>query len=101
MDGARDWTCEHGHVLGQSFRAEVYEHGKRHYVPRLLVYRHAVDRTAARPQPVDVIVVLEGTAPVVECDICHSKRTWMIGAQALERLVQRTLAQRQDIANGG
>jgi hypothetical protein len=97
-NGAKPWVCENGHWLGQTVRAEVNKDGRKIYVTRLNLFRHAIDTKAERPEEVDVVAVLEGTVPVVQCDVpgCGASRSWFIGEGALEHL----LMQRKEVIRG-
>ena len=86
---AKPWMCPAGHVLGQTVRAEVNKRGRKFYVTRLHLYRNAIDMNVETPENVDVIAVLEGTVPVIECSICHQNRTWFIGEDAIEHLLEQ------------
>ena len=50
-------------------RMEVNQNGRKRYVTRLNLFRHAIDTQAEMPEEVDVVAVLEGTVPVVKCDV--------------------------------
>jgi len=92
MDGKnlKRWKCANGHVLGVVERAEVRRNGARpYYVARLMLFREAVDEDGERMEDVDVMAVIEGTTLDVRCSVCGGKRSWWIGADALERLVRR------------
>lgn len=87
----RRWKwCQHGHVLGEIVRVEVSRaNGKRRFATRLRLFRHAVSGPIADTG--DVVAVLEGTAPELDCDLCHpgaAPARWEIGAEALEYLLQ-------------
>lgn len=58
---------------------------------RLNLFRHAIDTQAEAPEAVDVVAVLEGTVPVVKCDVpgCGESRAWFIGDEAIEHLLER------------
>jgi hypothetical protein len=90
VDGlTKSWKCGNGHQLGQVVRVEVNNNGRKHYVTRLNLYRHAIDMQAETPEEVDVIAVLEGTTLNVRCDVpgCGASRAWFIGQEAMEHLV--------------
>lgn len=86
---AKPWVCPDGHILGQTVRIEVNNNGRKRYVTQLNLYRHAIDMEAETPESVDVVAVLEGTVPVVECDICHKTRPWFIGEETIEHLLEQ------------
>ena len=87
MDGLKQWKCENGHVLGVVQRVKV--DGKR-WVSRLSLYRQAIDTQANGNMPeVDVIAVVEGTVPDVFCSVCDAVRPWFMGADGLERLLEK------------
>jgi hypothetical protein len=85
LDGLKQWRCPNGHILGVVERASfTTQAGHRGHVSRLLLYRQAIG--VDLENEVDVIAVVEGTAPFVRCSICGEVRAWYIGADALERL---------------
>jgi hypothetical protein len=79
-----EWCCKNGHVLGL-----VMENGRG--VKHLLLYREAHDlmqqraQHAAPLQMPDVIAIVR-YATDIRCSICGSKKTWMIGRDAIEEL---------------
>ena len=75
MAETTQWICKCGAVLGQ-----IGPDGNG--VPRLMLYRHAVDLTAERPEAVDVIGPLMGKMPV-RCDACGDVRVWWPSAPAV------------------
>ena len=81
-DDLRAWQCPNGHVLGVVKR-------KANHGTQLLLYRRAVDGQMERPREVDVMAVVEGSVMDIRCDICGEMRTWVIGQEALERLLER------------
>lgn len=88
MDGRRWKRCPKGHVLGEIVRVDVSGNGRRRYATRLRLYRHAVETPPADNDPA-VSAVLEGTAPVLYCDLCQGQGgRWEIGAEALEYLLE-------------
>jgi hypothetical protein len=83
--GVKQWKCPQGHVLGMVERAEV----RQGHVSRLLLFRQAVDRDSFNPAMVDVMAVVEGTALEIRCSVCGEVRPWYIGADAMERLLEK------------
>ena len=97
MDG-RNWKkCPVGHVLGEIVREAVIHNGRRHYATRLHLFRQAVSESYAEVIPVDVIAVIEGTAPEIDCSLCKAKVAWIIGQAETARLVERWM-KRQRVA---
>ncbi len=92
MDGknAKPWVCKNGHCLGQTGRIEVKKNGRKYHVTRLNLFRHAIDMQAETPEEIEIVAVLEGTVPVVRCDVpgCGEMRTWFIGEEAIEHLLE-------------
>lgn len=78
MDELKPWACVNGHIMGQVKR-------NRSGVRQLLLYRHAVDLDAEKPENVDLIGHLEGTMFDIRCDLCGAVRTWQIGKEAVEK----------------
>lgn len=92
-DGLKQWTCKNGHVLG------IIQRDGQNGAParRLLLLRHAIDKAAeAGMEEVDVVACIEGTTYDVRCDVpgCDQVRTWMIGEDAIERLLERVQGDR-------
>jgi hypothetical protein len=87
MDGLKQWKCRNGHVLGVV--RQVKHNGGR--VARLMLFRHAIDMTKDTLENVDVLAYVEGTTLDVDCDVpgCGLKRSWFLGADATERLLER------------
>lgn len=82
MDEAKRWKCPGGHTLGVVRRVK----NGRYHLARLELFRQAL---ADGDGEVDVIAVLEGTVLNVRCSICGATRTWMMGEDALERLMEK------------
>ena len=93
-NGAKPWTCKNGHWLGQTVRMEVNKDGRKFYVTRLHLFRHAIDTEAETPEEVDVVAELKGTVPVIKCDVagCGESKAWFIGEEALEHLLENRKA---------
>lgn len=90
MDELKIWRCPQGHGLGV-----VKRNGRGIY--QLLLYRHAIEAVGELGQ-VDVMAVVEGSVMDIRCDICGEMRTWVIGQEALERLLEgrgRTLTPKE------
>jgi hypothetical protein len=86
MDGLKQWKCPKGHLLGVVERASfTTQAGHCGHVSRLMLYRQAIPIDQA--MEVDVIAVVEGTALNVRCSICGEVRPWIIGEDAIERLI--------------
>lgn len=80
------WKCPNGHTLGVARREKI---GGR-WLTRLALYREAVDETANdgdSPSAPDVIAIVDGAAIDVQCSICGATRTWSVGQDALEHLL--------------
>lgn len=75
----KQWLCKCGAILGL-----VSWNGSG--VPRLMLYRHAVDMQAERPAEVEVMGALMGKLPV-ECDACGAVKVWWPSAQVLLALL--------------
>ena len=97
MDGnlgnLRQWKCKRGHVLGviRRDRAKA-ESGREYWVSRLMLFRQALDLDETqRLEDVDVMAVIEGTTLDVRCSVpgCECTRTWWMGEDALERVLER------------
>ena len=82
MNEYKAWLCKNGHVLGQ-----VKRNGRG--IRQLLLYRHAVDMKAEKPEEVEVMGYLEGTMEKIRCDVdgCGEVRTWEIGKEAAELVI--------------
>lgn len=65
------WRCKNGHALGMARKT-----GRGHH--QLILYRHAVDLSAEKPEQVEVIAVIRGQGIDIRCDICEEKRTWAV-----------------------
>lgn len=90
FDGLKEWRCKNGHLLGLVKRVKKEMEGRATcHVSQLLLFRQAVDREAVRPENVDVIAFVEGTALEIRCSVCGEVRPWYIGADAMERLLER------------
>lgn len=90
LDDLKEWVCPKGHLLGLVKRVKTNAvGGAALHVSRLLLFRQAVDRTAAHIETVDVIAAVEGTALNIRCSVCGEVRPWYIGQDALERLLDR------------
>jgi len=89
FEGVKEWKCPQGHTLGLVKRIKVVSSGRTGHVSRLMLFRQAVDREAVDPADVDVIANVEGTALEIRCSVCGEVRPWYIGADALERLVEK------------
>jgi hypothetical protein len=94
MDGKlgslKPWTCKNGHVLGMVRRdREKSREGREFWVSRLMLFRQAQSHLQ---KDIDVIAVIEGTTLDVRCSMpdCGCVRTWWMGEDALERVLQRT-----------
>lgn len=89
---AKRWRCEHGHVMGL-----VMRNGSG--VRQLWLLRFAVsidmelidgdDGLPGSMEEVEVMAVVEGYAADVRCSICGSVRTWVPGAEALNRMMEK------------
>jgi len=64
--------------------------GEIGHVSRLLLLRRAIDLSQMYPEEVDIIGALEGTMLHIRCDVtgCGEVRTWEIGQDAIERLME-------------
>lgn len=90
--GVTEWKCRNGHTLGLVKRMKVAtEAGRAGHVSRLMLFRQALDREALEPADVDVIANVEGTALEIRCSVCGEVRPWYIGADALERLMEKLI----------
>lgn len=86
------WMCKKtdGHALGIVMRVKI---GER-FAHQLFLFRGAIRvgetinmKTVEIP-PVSILGAAEGTIRDIECDCCHSKRTWWMGEAALERFFE-------------
>lgn len=94
LDGRKGklWMCKKhdGHALGIVIRAKV----ENRFTHQLYLFRGAVmvgaalDMKAIGILPATILGAVEGTMRDIECDCCHSKRTWWTGAAALERFLE-------------
>lgn len=84
MNEVKRWKCPNGHTLGVVRRSKI---GGAH-VTRLELFRQAL---ADGEGDVDVMAVVEGTVLNVRCSVpgCGESRTWVLGDDALEGLLQR------------
>ena len=78
-DELKIWRCPKGHALGV-----VRRNGRG--LNQLLLYRHAVQMDG-NPAQVDVMAVVEGSVMDIRCDICGEMRTWVIGEEAMDKLM--------------
>ena len=78
-DELKIWRCPNGHALGV-----VKRNGKG--LHQLLLYRHAVQMDG-NPAQVDVMAVVEGSVMDIRCEICGEMRTWVIGQEAMDKLL--------------
>lgn len=78
------WKCPNGHGLGV-----VRKNGRG--LHQLLLYRHAISDENLNPRSVDVMAVVEGSVMDIRCDICQEMRTWIIGQEAIDKLLARCL----------
>jgi len=80
----KQWRCKNNHILGVIFT----DGGD---IPRLMVYRHAIDMEAETPAEVDLVIgPLWGNMPVA-CDVpgCGDVKPWEISMEALSALLLR------------
>lgn len=85
MDEMKVWKCGKGHSMGV-----ITRNGNK--IQRLLVYRHAIDVTFPDGMPApDVMMVLEGHAFDIECDLCGEVRTWTPDEDTLRHLTDRII----------
>lgn len=93
LQGLRQWKCQNGHVLGVIERMEMNEAGQKRQVTRLLLFRQAIDPMQGNIQDADVIASVEGTTFDVRCSVigCCETRSWFIGEDAIQRLLQRVV----------
>lgn len=93
LDKLKQWTCANGHVLGVIRRdREKSKEGREFWVSRLMLFRQALDlEETAKIEDVDVIAYIEGTTLDVRCSVhgCGCSRTWWMGEDALERVLER------------
>jgi len=88
--GVKEWHCKNGHLLGLVKRVRIkLPDGMALHVSRLLLFRQAVDREAVNLEEIDVIAAVEGTALEIRCSVCGEVRPWYIGADAMERLIEK------------
>ena len=81
MGDTKQWHCKHGHVLGV-----ISWNGSG--IPQLMLYRHAVDLSAERPEQVDVIGPVQGRVPV-RCDVedCNQVTMWEASEAVMKELL--------------
>lgn len=89
LNDVKEWKCPNGHVVGLVKRVKTQVGKSDLHISRLLLFRQAVDREAMRPENVDVIAAVEGTALEIRCSVCGEVRPWYIGQDALERLLEK------------
>lgn len=87
--GVKEWKCPRGHTLGIVKRIKIQTETSSGHISRLMLFRQAIDREAVDPENVDVIANVEGTALEIRCSVCGEVRPWYIGADALERLIEK------------
>jgi len=88
VNGLKQWKCPNGHILGVVERASfTTQAGHCGHVSRLMLYRQAISVDLG--VDVDVIAAVEGTALNVRCSICGEVRPWIIGEDAIERLIRK------------
>jgi hypothetical protein len=88
LDGLKQWKCPKGHILGVVERASfTTQAGHCGHVSRLMLYRQAISVDLG--VEVDVIAAVEGTALNVRCSICGEVRPWIIGEDAVQRLLEK------------
>jgi hypothetical protein len=98
LDGKKQWKCENGHVLGVVQREKVSQGERRVWITRLLLFRHAIDLQSGQMAEGDVAARVEGTVFDVRCDVagCGAVRSWYIGEEMMEMLVEKMMARKQD-----
>ncbi len=81
MAETKQWRCKNDHVLGV-----ISWNGSG--IPQLMLYRHAVDLSAERPEAVDVIGPLQGRMPV-RCDVegCNAVVPWEASVEVMKHLL--------------
>lgn len=81
MAETKQWRCKKDHVLGV-----ISWNGSG--IPQLMLYRHAVDLSAERPEAVDVIGPIQGRVPV-RCDVddCNSVTMWEVSVEVMKELL--------------
>jgi hypothetical protein len=93
MDGrtGKLWMCrkDQGHVLGIILSTRMDDH----FVDQLVLFRHAVLPEFVTEEGT-VMATVEGTMHNIECDLCHTKRTWWMGEAALDRFMAARRARR-------
>lgn len=92
LDGLKQWKCPNGHVIGVIDHVSLKNgQGKSRHVSRLLLFRHAVDLSQSNLMAADVVGDVEGTMLHIKCDVagCGAIRSWWIGEDALERLLEQ------------
>lgn len=93
MDGTRLWKCCNGHVLGYTERVKVVELGITFHETRLNILTHAIAVDSIGGDDIKCVAV--GTTRDIKCDVlgCGEKRTWWLGEDALQRMLDRRAAQ--------
>lgn len=86
MADIKAWKCANGHTLGQ-----VMRNGQG--VRQLIIYRQAIDEGETDEAP-EVMATIEGDVLDVRCSICGGVRTWVMGQEALDRLIARVRSHR-------
>jgi len=76
----KQWQCKNDHILGMIFLDE-------NSIPRLMLYRRAVDLTAEEPEEVEILGPLWGSMPV-KCDVCGDVVPWQISMEALAHMIR-------------
>jgi hypothetical protein len=90
MDDMKRWKCEDGHVLGVIERVPAMTNQGRVHITRLMLFRAAVSVDDGESLgDVEVFGRVEGTMQDIRCSCCGRMRTWWIGADALERFIEK------------
>jgi len=88
LDGLKQWKCPKRSHPGGGGASEFYNTGRPlWHVSRLMLYRQAISVDLG--VEVDVIAAVEGTALTCRCSICGEVRPWIIGEDAVQRLLEK------------
>lgn len=101
LDGAKQWKCENGHVMGVTERVKVKlragETTIRYFTTRLLIFKDSVDMEADVPAEIEVATALDGRilSMVHKCSVpgCGCKREWHPAPEVVELLAETYLAE--------
>lgn len=88
------WLCkkENGHVLGVQIRVRSENNV---FIDQLVLFRHAV--LPGCEKKAEIMTTVDGNSHEIKCSICNTKRTWWMGAAALDRFIDARRGRRSKV----